>query len=94
MFTKLIYVLLLVIIHLSCLLNSESIHYHLLNVKQAKNFEMIMKCYQNILNEEPNEMHYLKLYVMNLWIKEFIKNELKRKIIQTSTREDWYLRQG
>jgi hypothetical protein len=94
MFTKLIYFLLLVIIHLSCLLNSESIHYHLLNVKQAKNFEMIMKCYQNILNEEPNEMHYLKLYVMNLWIKEFIKNELKRKIIQTSTREDWYLRQG
>ena len=94
MFTKLIFVLLLVIKCLSCLLNSESIHYRLLNVKQAKNFEMIKKCYQNLLYEEPDEMHYLKLYVMNLWIKEFIKNELKRKIIQTSTREDWYLRQG
>ena len=94
MLFKLICVLFLTIQILSKFVISSPVRNNHINDVQTRNFELVMKSYERLLNDEPNEANYIKLYIMNLWLKEFVKNELKRRIVQTSTYQDWYLRQG
>jgi len=94
MFIKLFFVLFVSFQFLSFFVSSKSNGHRFFNNERSKNFELVMNSYERLLNEEPTDSNFIKLYVMNLWLKEFVKNELTRRIVQTSTDEDWYLRQG
>jgi hypothetical protein len=73
---------------------TNSIFVHNLNNQQSSNFAIILKSYQHLLKEEPNDLNQIKLLIMNFWLKEYVKSAFKRRIVLMTMNKDWYLRQG
>jgi len=65
-----------------------------LNNPKSNNFAIILKSYQHLLKEEPNDLNKLKLLIIDFWLKEYVKSAFKRRVVLMTMNKDWYLRQG